>query len=80
VLGAGSDEHVHAARVHVATKFVVFGDRVVQRGEWGGEGIASGIRATSSITGMFTIRDGQISRIELFFDHDRALKAVGLEE
>jgi ketosteroid isomerase-like protein len=58
--------------------FAVGGDRVVHRGDWGGEGVASGIETTSSVTGIFTIRDGVISRVEYFFDHDKALKAVGL--
>jgi ketosteroid isomerase-like protein len=26
----------------------------------------------SSVTGLFTVRDGEISRVEYFFDHDRA--------
>ena len=54
--------------------------RVLVRVDWGGEGIASGIEATSSVTGIWTIRDGLISHVEWFFDHDKALKAVGLEE
>jgi ketosteroid isomerase-like protein len=55
-------------------------DRVLNRGDWGGEGAASGIETYSSITGVFTVRDSQISRVELYFDHDRALKAAGLRE
>jgi ketosteroid isomerase-like protein len=42
--------------------------------------VASGIETVSSITGIVTIRDGLISRVEFFFDHDKALKAVGLAE
>jgi ketosteroid isomerase-like protein len=53
-------------------------DRVLHRGDWGGEGAASGIETYSSNTGVFTVRDGQISRVEFYFDHDRALKAAGL--
>jgi ketosteroid isomerase-like protein len=60
--------------------FALDDGRVVYRGDWGGEGLASGIEIASSITGVFTIRDGQISRVEYFFDHGKALKAVGLEE
>jgi ketosteroid isomerase-like protein len=56
------------------------GDRVLRRGDWGGVGTTSGIEMYSSITGVFTVRDGQISRAEYFFDHAQALKAVGLEE
>ena len=60
--------------------FAVDDGRVVFRGDWGGAGLASGIETASSITGIFTIRDGQISRLEFLFDHDAALKAVGLQE
>jgi ketosteroid isomerase-like protein len=60
--------------------FALDDSRVVYRGDWGGEGLASGIETASSITGVFTIRDGQISRLEFFFDHDAALEAVGLKE
>jgi ketosteroid isomerase-like protein len=60
--------------------FALDDGRVVYRGDWGGEGLASGIETASSITGVFTIRDGQISRVEWFFDHDAALKALGLAE
>ena len=56
----------------------VGGNRVILRGEWGGIGASSGIEMYSSITGIFTVRDGQISRTEYLFDHDKALKAVGL--
>jgi ketosteroid isomerase-like protein len=55
-------------------------DVVLHRGDWGGEGAASGIETHSSITGVFTIRGGQISRIVFYFDHDRALKSTGVEE
>jgi ketosteroid isomerase-like protein len=54
--------------------------RVLVRVDWGGEGVASGIKTTSSVTGIWTISDGLISRVEWFFDHDMALKAVGLED
>jgi ketosteroid isomerase-like protein len=56
------------------------GDRVLRRGDWGGVGATSGIETYSNITGVFTIRDGQISRAEYFFDHAEALRAVGREE
>ncbi|HEY4427741.1 MAG TPA: nuclear transport factor 2 family protein [Solirubrobacteraceae bacterium] len=53
---------------------------VLYRGEWGGTGIASGIETYSSITGLYTVRDELICRAEWFFDHAKALKAVGLGE
>jgi ketosteroid isomerase-like protein len=64
----------------VAREVLAVGDdHVLLRGDWGGEGAASGIETTSSITAVFTVRDGLISRVEYFFDHDKALKAVGLK-
>jgi len=63
------------------TEVVALGsNRVLHRGDWGGEGAASGIVTRSSITGLFTVRDGRISRVEYFFDHDKALRAAELEE
>ena len=59
--------------------FAVGEDRVVARALWGGEGVASGVRTTSSLTGVYTFREGRITRVEFYFDHEQALKAVGLE-
>ena len=55
-------------------------DLVLHRRDWGGEGAASGVETHSGITGVFTVRSSQISRIVFYFDHTEALKAVGLEE
>jgi ketosteroid isomerase-like protein len=54
-------------------------DRVLARNEWSGVGPASGIKTSMQLTTLSTIRDGQIARFELYLDHERALKAVGLE-
>src|SRR5438445_2693753 len=60
------------------TKVLTVGtDLVLHRGDWGGEGAAGGIETHSGITGVFTVRGGQISKIDFYFDHDQALKAVG---
>ena len=56
------------------------GDRVVARADWGGRGRASGIDLRSSLTSIYTIRDGEIRKIEYFFDHAKALEAAGLRE
>jgi ketosteroid isomerase-like protein len=56
------------------------GDRVVARTDWGGKGRASGIDLRSSLTSINTVRDGQIVKIEYFFDHSEALEAAGLSE
>jgi ketosteroid isomerase-like protein len=53
--------------------------RVLLRYDWGGEGVGSGIEIFSSLSSIWTTRDGLISHVEWFFDHDKALEAVGLE-
>ena len=68
------------ARNETVEAYAVGADRGLHRGQWGGEGATSGLHTTASITDIWTIRDGQITRVEYYFDHDRALKAVGLEE
>ena len=60
--------------------FPVGDDRVVARAEWGGKGRASGIDLRSSLSSIYTIDDGEIVKIEYFFDHAEALKAAGLSE
>jgi ketosteroid isomerase-like protein len=61
------------------TEVVDVGDnQVLTRGEWGGRGAASGIELHASLSGVWTIRNGAISRVEWFFDDDKALEAVAL--
>jgi ketosteroid isomerase-like protein len=55
-------------------------DRVLVRGDWGGTGHGSGVSIASNFSGVFTVRDGRITRVEFFRDHDEALAAAGLEE
>ena len=54
--------------------------RVLIRGECGGKGVTSGIEMSSSLSAVYTLEHGRISKAEYFFDHQRALKAVGLKE
>ena len=54
--------------------------RVLARGEWGGIGITSDAESYTSLSTIFTVRDGQIARVQYFFDHAKALEAVGLSE
>ncbi len=56
------------------------GDRVVARADWGGKGRASGVELHSSLTSLYTVQHGRIIKIEYFFDHAKALAAVGLRE
>jgi ketosteroid isomerase-like protein len=60
--------------------YAVGADHVLNRADWSGEGAASGIKTHMIITSLYTVRDGQIARLEYYFDHDKALKAVGLAE
>ena len=60
--------------------FPVGDDRVVALMDWGGRGRTSGIDLRSSLTSIRTVRDGKVAKIEWFFDHDKALEAVGLSE
>jgi ketosteroid isomerase-like protein len=53
---------------------------VVSRTDWGGKGRASGIDLRASLSSIITVRDGQITKIEFFFDHAQALEAAGLSE
>ena len=53
---------------------------VLIRGDWGGIGITSGAESYRSLNSIYTVRDGQISKVEYFFDDAKALEAVGLSE
>ena len=66
--------------VEVREVFALPDGRVVLRQDWGGVGQGSGLRTSSSVTGIFTLRSGLVTRVEWHFDHAEAVKAVGLEE
>jgi|SRR5215211_998954 len=67
-------------KLGVIREVFAVGDRVVARADWGGRGRASGIDLRSSLTAVYDIRDGQIIRIEFYFDHAKALETLGLAE
>jgi ketosteroid isomerase-like protein len=67
-------------KLGVIREVFAVGDRVVARTDWGGRGRASGIDLSSSLSAVFDIQDGQIIRIEFYFDHAKALEAAGLRE
>jgi len=54
--------------------------RVLVRGDWGNTGHGSGLEIASNFCRIFTVRSGQIKRVEYFQACAEALKAVGLEE
>jgi len=66
--------------VEVREVFALPDGRVVLREDWGGLGRSSGLRTSSSVTGIFTLRSGLVTRVEWHFDHAESVKAVGLEE
>src|SRR3954454_14696665 len=67
------------ARAEIKEVFAV-DERVVVRTDWGGKGRSSGIDLLSNLSAIFTVRDGQITKIEYFFDHAKALEAAALSE
>ena len=56
------------------------GDLVVARSDWGGQRPRQPDRHTFQPDFHLIVRDRRIVKIEWFFDHVRALKAVELEE
>ena len=70
-----------ASCAHTPEEVLDVGDgRVIIRGQWGGKGIASGVEVYQDLSAIFTVRDGQISKVQYFFGHDRALETVGRSE
>jgi ketosteroid isomerase-like protein len=55
-------------------------DRVLMREVWTGKGVASGADVAANVSLVCTIRDGRVSKMEYFLDHQEAVKAAGLEE
>lgn len=62
-----------------ATSFRDFGDHVIVRVELSGRGRASGLDMTGRVFQVFTLREGEIVRIEDFMQRERALEAAELE-
>jgi ketosteroid isomerase-like protein len=62
----GTGEGFMNLRYELSEVFAVGADRVLARGEWGGQGAASGIETYSSLTTVWTIRHGKISRAAFF--------------
>jgi ketosteroid isomerase-like protein len=53
-----------------------YGDRVVATGQWRSTGRMSGVEGTMPIHMVITVRDGKISRLEYYPDHERAVAAA----
>ena len=64
--------------LEVLGDFVTAGDRVIVRYLWKAQG--HGPPMSMELTYVYTVRRGRVLEIELFWDHDAALEAVGLSE
>jgi ketosteroid isomerase-like protein len=60
------------------SNFVDAGDRVVVRLTW--SGVGRGLESQLDFTAVYTMRKGQVTYQESFWDHAEALEAVGLSE
>jgi len=58
--------------------FIACEDRVLVRLTWRGSG--HGPASSIEVTGVYTVRNGEICAVEHFWDHAEALEAVGLRE
>lgn len=56
------------------------GDRVLARLRWITRGQQSGLEGELRWSELVTFREGRVVFIEMFLDHERALKAAGLED
>jgi ketosteroid isomerase-like protein len=65
---------------NVSEQFIDAGDRVVVIVTSHARGRGSGVEVTRTYATIWTLRDGQGTRLEVGLDTDEALKAVGLEE
>jgi ketosteroid isomerase-like protein len=61
-------------------RIVAVGDRVVSIESVRGRGRASGLETRARYASIWTFVNGRVARVELGFDPDEALKAVGLED
>ncbi len=54
--------------------------RVLVRAEWSVTGASSGVETSMNFSAIVAVRHGQISQMDFFFDHDKALEAAGLAD
>ena len=65
--------------IHISD-LVDHGDRVIGISHQQGRGASSGVAATLELANVFTLRDGQIVRVQLYRDRGEALETAGLQE
>jgi ketosteroid isomerase-like protein len=56
------------------------GERLLCLGRLEGRGLASGVPVSAPLDILYDLRDGRISRMHSYLDHDQALRAAGLAE
>jgi len=63
----------------VVDRYLDLGDQVLSISTFHGEG-RDGVEVVMPLAHIWTLRDGQIARMDAYADHAEALKAVGLAE
>ena len=77
----GRDSRVMWEQIRtVEQEFRDLGERVLMLGRLDVRVRSSGVTLDSPIGVIFDFRDGKISRMRAYLDHDEALQAAGLEE
>lgn len=66
--------------ITIAEDYRDVGGRVLLLGRLEGRGLASGVPVSAPLDILYDLRDGKISRMHSFLDHDEALRAAGLTE
>ena len=61
-------------------EFRDLGDRVLWLGRVEGRGRSSGVRVDTPMGAVIGLRDGKMSSIRAYLDHDEALRAAGLSD
>ena len=56
------------------------GERVLWQGRLEAKGLGSGVPVSAPLDILYDLRDGKISRMHSYLDHNEALRAAGLEE
>jgi ketosteroid isomerase-like protein len=78
-LGAWADYRVEAEELRVLDERVLVLVRARGRGKTSGVDLGDATRGTRGAT-MFHIRDGKVTRLDVYFYVERALADLGLEE
>jgi ketosteroid isomerase-like protein len=66
--------------ITIAEDYRDVGGRVLLLGRLEGRGLASGVPVSAPLDILYHLRDGKVSRMHSFLDHDEALRAAGLKE